>query len=520
MARAARLAFKNLGIPETDPAWEHIRYRTQSTAATSSAGSLKGAAASKVDVGKADAPKRGVSSKEAKEKKAKTKANPKAEIMMKDESIKVSPRASQVTSKTKERDGLDVRPTPTTSVVRAIPPVRKPPGSGFRMGKSASQDTRSDTVESPGRSPSHRPKPVDVRVKDREAPAASLPAKPAPSIPPPTAGQERKVALAISSQRTSKVKDRDASGGDSDKERRRDRESTRGMDRERVRSREGHGAVAREREQQESGETSSLKRKKLVRDIDESDEPSRSIPQKRRRTDEGGAPVTYHPKESRSGDLSLPKKPDLAQPPRVKPSRREPSPLPLVPKHKKGQEPSSRQPPPPVKLSSSSSSSSQAPNNSNANSSRPSKVGNAPAKPARRRSPIYTSSEDEGETRRPSRREAPSATLTTPPTAHLHPQSHLRRPLPTDHAALRARYNTSYMEYLTTLQKLMAQKSKLDTLLKNSSGSVGSITDEDEDIELMDQEELARLSLDHKKLHEELETIQQIFSKSGGPAED
>ena len=42
---------------------------------------------------------------------------------------------------------------------------------------------------------------------------------------------------------------------------------------------------------------------------------------------------------------------------------------------------------------------------------------------------------------------------------------------------------------------------------------MGSITDSDE--ELMDVESLTRLNAEHRKLQDELENIQRIFSRSG-----
>jgi RNA polymerase II elongation factor ELL len=92
------------------------------------------------------------------------------------------------------------------------------------------------------------------------------------------------------------------------------------------------------------------------------------------------------------------------------------------------------------------------------------------------------------------------------------PRNVTSRLLPTDHSALRTRYDASYLEYLTSFRRLMIQKSKIDRLLKSSDlESIGSFTDSEGDIELLDPEELSQLAIKHKKLEEELEAIQEIF---------
>jgi RNA polymerase II elongation factor ELL len=86
------------------------------------------------------------------------------------------------------------------------------------------------------------------------------------------------------------------------------------------------------------------------------------------------------------------------------------------------------------------------------------------------------------------------------------------RLLPTDHDALRARYNASYLEYLTSFHRLVTQKGKLDNLLKSTDlESIGSITDSEGDMELLGPEELSQLATKHKRLEEELEAIQEVF---------
>ena len=112
----------------------------------------------------------------------------------------------------------------------------------------------------------------------------------------------------------------------------------------------------------------------------------------------------------------------------------------------------------------------------------------------RRRSPIYTSSEDD-----------------------TGPNKDSLQTLPADHASLRRRYNNSYGEYLTAFSKLVTLRDKIDGVLRNKDGNnASSISDSDADLELMDPDEFGRLCSRHKRLREELESIQLLFSQAGG----
>jgi RNA polymerase II elongation factor ELL len=117
---------------------------------------------------------------------------------------------------------------------------------------------------------------------------------------------------------------------------------------------------------------------------------------------------------------------------------------------------------------------------------------------SRRRSPKYTSSEDEAHQRKAVKHNAASR-----------PRPSI--PLATDHAALHAQYNLSYDEYIPSFHRILTQKRRIEALLKNGTGSVGSITDSDGDVELMDTEDLAKLHDEHNAIREELEHIQQVW---------
>jgi len=138
----------------------------------------------------------------------------------------------------------------------------------------------------------------------------------------------------------------------------------------------------------------------------------------------------------------------------------------------------------------------------------------------RRKSPVYTSTEDEKEDT-PLSRDIPSKSSTTPPlnavtATKLQPTRNINssQPLPSDNASLRARYNTKYLEYLNVMQQLLVQKGRLDNLLKSSDmESSGSITDSEADVELLPPEDLETLAASHKRLRNELQAIQQAFDR-------
>ena len=512
MARTGRQKLSSLRILQSDPAWKHVMYRSISNTSNNTPGGPSTSSSSagpavntgpstngtKLSTGSSDVRKRGVSSKEMKEKKTKPRTNSKAEIQMKDESFRAVPRTNSISD----------QPSPSPS--KPIVP-RKTPGSGFRIGKSTSQDARSNTaVESASNVALTRTKTVDVReVRDKQPPP---PRPKSPHRIPQPVSPERKV---VSVQRIRKVREEASGGTDSEREKQASHTNVRA--REIPRPRE-HSAF-----ESNHGEEvpSTLKRKKVIRDDDDYEATSsRSTSQKKRKLENG---LVFTPsstgEDSRVKDPSLPKKPELAPAFRPK-ATREVSPLPQqlpLPKIKKDISRTSLS----TKAGKVSihEATSSSPNQSRKRDD--SRV----ASKARRRSPIYTSSEDERLIRSP-RRAVSVGPLPTPPmTTHhaspavpaarsqtcSHSHTHGTRPLPTDHANLRARYSTSYLEYLSKFHILVAQKGKIDSMLKSDIMSAGSITDSDGDVELMDPEALATLSSEYKVLEEELETIRNIF---------
>lgn len=542
VARSARLTFKNLGIPENDPIWSHVKYRSttnSTTVSSSSSGpssSRAGTATSSSATGavKTDAPKRGVSSKEVKEKMMKPKADRNADIKMKDESARAlkeenarvsreesaSTARSQISSSrnlnastSRPQDAIAAKTTSKAVAATAAAAARKP-GSGFKMSRSPSNDGDRDTLNEGRRQPHVAP-----RVKREAHPAAIPPPAHARPAAPSAASQERRTEYSAK-----KYRDEGAAASDSERDRYRPRDREKPKERARVREKE---------EGEHSEDSAALKRRKHVRDADDYDDLPRMSSQKRRKTDMG---LSKNPpsRDYSNRESGLPSKPDVEAPSR-KHVKRERSPSLPISRIKKDIST--------AKESVSTGGKVSVPSTAQSVGDKSSKSSKSNAAKARRRSPKYTSSEEEGERPRTSRREQAS-TLPPPPStttslsrtlnnssssssshnrlpSQHHPQdrsesilqSRTKKPLPNDHASLRDRYNASYLEYLTTFQKLVAQKGKIDSLLKNNDA--GSVTDSDGDVELLDLDELARLTTDHKQLEEELEAILRIFPRAG-----
>ncbi|KAG9316842.1 hypothetical protein JVU11DRAFT_2912 [Chiua virens] len=77
-------------------------------------------------------------------------------------------------------------------------------------------------------------------------------------------------------------------------------------------------------------------------------------------------------------------------------------------------------------------------------------------------------------------------------------------PPATDHAALRTLYQSHYSDYLGTYSKVVAQKRKIEALLNGDSEA---------EVDVMDPDDLLKLSREHKSLKSELETIHGLYTK-------
>ena len=136
MARQARLAFKALRIPESDPAWDNVRYRNtapvigapSSIPPSVGSSSRSSATTSSVSIPAQTEPKRPLMLKEIKAKTKPDASRMKGEISMKDESAKVS--TSRVAAVKKDKpERLSSSSSDSAGTASAL--TRRLPGSGF-----------------------------------------------------------------------------------------------------------------------------------------------------------------------------------------------------------------------------------------------------------------------------------------------------------------------------------------------------------------------------------------------------
>ncbi|THV08594.1 hypothetical protein K435DRAFT_788017 [Dendrothele bispora CBS 962.96] len=530
MAREARMALKSLNIPESDPAWDHVKYRaTGSTPTDKPTTQRPSSPAPRPSLSTHEpaptlAPKKGVSSKDAKEKKARVKNEPK-EIMMKDESkprVLEKPATVEKTSKNVSQPSGTSAKAPAAANSRLSPSltVARKPGSGFRLSKPTDRAPKLDTARSRSPFPPTGVSGVTDNVRLSEAKTTKT-----------TTSTSSVSRQAGTNSRDSDVSMRDETRQARDsmgepKVKREAHEDRYASQTHRVKQlKEDERSEARWKEKTEKGRVqdmarndgSSLKRKKDIyeedRDYREGSSTSKTSGQKKRKTLDDRDRPSLPSSSSKERQVSKPivkesQAPRLSDMDARKAMKKELSPLHAapLPKIKKGSSPA-----PPIAASSSTTSS----------SSSSSKLGKAKA--SRRRDNIYTSSEDEGEITSSNPRSTPLP-LPTPPTAPLPERpSHTRsgisqsqsKALPKDPAGLRARYTHEYRQYLKTFQAALDERSKIERLLENfPDGSDGSLTD-DGGLDLMDKEGLSKIVGDNKKLRQELQNIQQAYESLG-----
>ena len=472
VARVARIKFQSFGIPESDPSWDHVRYRSPAANISTSLGQPKASSAileAPTRSKNPDVQKRTASSRDTKEKKLKPKSDAKAEATQK----QATPRSTHVDDKPK-----GVRPKDTPESTR-IAPVESPAGSKAALATK--------TTKANGRSgdfPASKPPPT--RTTESDMPSSSLPPKHNASR------VEEKVPL----QKFKKLP-RDSGIAESDRDNRSSSHAARTSTKERSARRETDDDSFEDRR------PSQLKRKSAEQDRDRAlNTRSQPIPAKRRKTE--GEPSAIPSREDRSQSGKR-----LSMDPRITEKTTRTSQNASKPRAKDEISTSKRHPLSNEKISS------HSPSTSNARvaGSQASKTTSTKKNP--RRSPVFTSS-DEGEEEEdvPLKTRAPTrpAVASSEPTSSRRPRTVAARPLPTDHDALRARYNASYLEYLTSFHRLVTQKGKIDQLLKSTDlESIGSITDSEGDMELLGPEELSQLAMKHKRLEDELEAIQEVF---------
>lgn len=256
LSRQARAIYKSLRIPESDPVWEHARYREVDAGLGASAKSAAGPSAPGVES------KKGMMSKGT-TKKAKPAEGVRKKvpdiIIAKDESARPGRDEPSAKGKARERDMDDGSGAGTpTSATR--PTNRRLPGSGYKVKASVTPPATDLRANSP--LPAKRTGPVDAREskRERELPAPSGSARPLPPIAAPMASPQPKNSTPQFRKKTKE--ERAAEERREERQRERDRQSATD---ERQRSR-GQGSPV------------PLKRKKAPRDGDDSEYSERDVP--------------------------------------------------------------------------------------------------------------------------------------------------------------------------------------------------------------------------------------------------
>ncbi|KAJ3776475.1 hypothetical protein FB446DRAFT_842362 [Lentinula raphanica] len=625
LARGARRALKALGIPETDPRWDHAKYRPPANLARTNSPIPAAPSLSTSDSAQSSTPvpKRGISSKEAREKKAR-KPDQKGEIMMKDETRQ---RANHIPSPAPGNNS--VKPTISTSTPTSTPTARPPivrrtPGSGYKLPPKPTDLSRSENKSRDGSiatstsSSSAPSKDVDVIMKEPpQRPSGSHTKQPLRASSSHSSLKKEEGELSTSSSGTGgigaridarpapapvkRVKHLREEAMDSDREtdkskdkpkekirvKNEDRSRINEKSRERMDVKERDRSKERERERslervrpregesvRRNNDVSTLKRKKVKEEEEDLDEGSLRAAGKRRKTENGiealsgnrsnrdreqeGNPEKQRDRDKgrdreqererrreqdrqleharererersrdrdrerqrqKERDRDRDRESDLESTSKGRDARSHKSSYDDSPDRKpsvisrsssaKGKatqrEPS---PPPAKKIKKEAPVAQRHASTASTSSTRSSTKGTK----IRRKSPIYTSSEDEDET------PFPISTLPTPtPTVSSsssntrlsHPTNNnvLNNEHETDHrSALRSKYTSSYLKYLNTFQTLVSQKQEIERLL-NRSGSA-SMSDSDGDVELLDLEGLTKILTQNKQQWEELQSIQ------------
>ena len=507
MSRQARQAYKELKIPEADPIWDHVRYREDAGLGTS-ARSAGGPSAT-------TAPKKGVLSKGTTKKKAEgTRKKVPDIIIAKDESVRPVKDASSAKGKARERD-VDEGSAAGTPTSATRPPIRRLPGSGYKVKASATPPAPEDRANSPlPPPPPKRTGPVDARESRRELPAPSGSAKPLPPIAPPSVPQEHKAA---SSTPQFRKKTKDATAERTLEERREERQ------------RERERQAAAEERQRAKGQASplpaasaSLKRKKLPQDGNDSEYSEREVPlsagsPKKRRMEEQQSAASD---KARVRDLSLPKKPVTHEPSPLSGSRpkvkKEPSPLsiafspPPSAASRSSLPPRPSLPEKPQPPSSSSSSTKEDPPHRASSTSK------------RRRSPVYTSSEDESDSHRPSRARASGRAAEEEPAAKKAKTKHAMRfrprdEMPSDRVKLRRYYKSCWRVYIGLYQEQALRRDRIERMLHQNEDEDGAEGSEDEgDVEELDPDALMAFMEELKAVTEEMNRIKEQWKRLGG----
>ncbi|RPD57578.1 hypothetical protein L226DRAFT_558566 [Lentinus tigrinus ALCF2SS1-7] len=513
LARQARKAYQDLHIHSSDPLWDSARFRSSDVPASGlSSKSTSGA--------RAPAEKNGVVMTKNTMKKSKTTESTRKKVS----DIMIPAKDESNKGKARDLDESSAAGTPTSA---SRPPVRRQPGSGYKAKHSATPPIVSSVrANSPLPPIPKKSGPVDARESKREPPAPSGSAKPQPPIPPPQTNDSRSSASAsASSSMRRKVKDGQSTSSHRSDDRREDRRDERGSERAREREREEKlRAVKAAAASPLPPPLPSFKRKKPPQDGNDSEFSEREVPlsassSKKRKLEE---PQPSPAEKSRGRDLSLPKKPVVREPSPLGPPRtkvkQEASPLSIAfspPRASLPPKPPAADRPLPSSSSSSSVKSSKDSQHARSSSNKP-----------RRKSPIYTSSEDESEpsvvpsrSRTSQRAHSPSE---EPPAKRLkatHTPRFKPRPLPTDSAGLRKYYHTCWRVWHDLYEDHDQRRKRIERMLGNGEGDVVDATDDDMDVDELSPDVVIGFMEDLTAVTKELHKVRKAYEQLGGKSD-
>ncbi|KAH9016205.1 hypothetical protein EDB84DRAFT_1524380 [Lactarius hengduanensis] len=564
----ARQVLHTLGIPESDAAWDHVRTRPGSTVtATSKVGVGTKRAAGAIG---ADRKKNAASTSKAPLEAKDEGVRPLQTTRVREEAVPVS-RPAKTNPKREEDDATVLRRLPSASGPRnaareSVPLQPQAQGPSKKTGLTDARVKRDETSKTKGRPGAitplqssssrereqEREKPTIIVKKQRDVNDSDLDREKMKTGPTHKVKKRKDIASDMESLRDRdapdtgkaglkrkklredyddkdrvngtgnivkrrKVADEDrpykpgssGSGISKARERDRDRESDRGHDK--AGDREFLPTSKRPRgSDRGSLEPSLLPRKLAVRDRDSRQrerEPDRSVSPPRRVKREP-SPTPHSSLQRENSPLPRPPvkrtdsplrdiKREAASPlPRGLP-KRDDSPL-SVRNSKRAASPPL---PPPRKR--------------DRDRDRESSV-NGVSTARRRRSPVYTSSEDEPGTV-PVRRNAPSSVTSSSSSRELvrtpafapHPQPPTA-PYPKDREALQARYRKGYRNYIAVYHQWSEERAKIEDALADL-GREGSVYS-DGDVEMMDEEGLRELADRYAAWTRELEGIRNAYS--------
>ena len=459
VARSARLRLSDMRIPETDPAWNEVRYRPGANAGTQ------------------EKPRNGIlvmaKKKEPKGRGAKAKATPKV----------ATPPNKSGKSPTGAASGSAEASIPKSSAKGKERDMGNDRDTEREEGEISEYNTPPRVTKAPGaakidrRLPGSRPPVASV-------PVAATPPKPSPSRPH-AAPRTATVAPSPPEKNSAATKNAGVNKSSATKEPEKPVFVAGRAIKLQKPDVESKPAIKKESAATTSTTKSGMKRKKVE---EEEEEDSSDWGYEERRKARQAVSLNKAKRDREAADavaskVASKKKSKADEPSPAKKAKRDQSPGPSKKEKEKDR----------------------------------SQASNVTSK-KRRRSPVYSSSsseEDDDDDDEPLEKKARTkASITSAQSSKTKSSkssvSRKRKAsLPSDPAELRALYSDTFVEYIAAYSVLCAQKNKLNAMLRRveSEGGVGS----DSDGEILSPDELEELSSRHKRLHGELGEMRRAY---------